>query len=123
VAFERIAERKIREAIDAGEFDRLPNAGSRLDLESYFAMPDHLRMAYSVLKNANCLPEEVYLLNTVARLEAEITAAADSEIERLSMALQDARLRLALALERLRAGSCGRSCAGRALMRLALRSG
>lgn len=92
---------KIREAIDAGEFDRLPNAGSRLDLESYFAMPAHLRMAYSVLKNANCLPEEVQLLNTVARLEAEIGNAPDREIERLSVALQEARLRLALALERL----------------------
>jgi hypothetical protein len=97
---------KIREAIDAGEFDRLPNAGSRLDLEPYFSMPAHLRMAYSVLKNANCLPEEVHLLNDIARLERELADAADAAAEaRLSTALQAARLRLALALERLRADS------------------
>jgi Domain of unknown function (DUF1992) len=105
VAFETLAEMKIRAAIEAGEFDRLPNAGSRLDLEPYFAMPADLRMAYSVLKNANCLPEEVHLMNDVARLEAEAAAAPDGSAEGLSSALQAARLRLALALERLRAHS------------------
>ena len=103
MAFEKIAELKIREAIEAGEFDNLPNAGAPLDLEPYFAMPAHLRMAYSVLKSANCLPEEIYLLNDVARLEAELAAAGDPEMAaRLSMALHHARLRLAVALERLR---------------------
>jgi Domain of unknown function (DUF1992) len=103
VGFERIAELKIREAMEAGEFDSLPNAGSRLDLESYFAMPAHLRMAYSVLKSANCLPEEVYLLNDVARLEAAVAGATDADTKaRLSIDLQAARLRLVLALERLR---------------------
>jgi hypothetical protein len=109
VAFEKLVEMKIREAIEAGEFDRLPNAGSRLELESYFAMPAHLRMAYSVLRNANCLPEEVHLLNDVARLEAEVADAVDAATgARLSTALQAARLRLALALERLRAESRSR---------------
>lgn len=61
----------------------------------------------SVLKNANCLAEEVQLLNTVARLEAEIGNAPDREIERLSVVLQEARLRLALPLERQRASSRG----------------
>jgi hypothetical protein len=106
VALEKIAEMKIREAIDAGEFDDLPNAGAPLDLEPYFAMPAHLRMAYAVLKSANCLPEEIQLLNDVARLEAEVAASADADIAaRLSMDLHHARLRLALALERLRAES------------------
>src|SRR5262245_13284826 len=59
MAFERIAELKIREAMQAGEFDDLPNAGARLDFEEYFRLPAHLRMAYSVLKSADCLPEEV----------------------------------------------------------------
>ncbi|PYR88920.1 MAG: hypothetical protein DMF84_26675 [Acidobacteria bacterium] len=49
VGFEKLAEMKIREAIDAGEFDHLPNAGARLDLEPYFAIPEHLRMGYFVL--------------------------------------------------------------------------
>src|SRR4029453_19232758 len=80
VAFDKIAEMKIREAIDAGEFDDLPNAGAQLDLEPYFAMPAHLRMAYSVIKSANCLPEEIQLLNDVAPLGAGVPSAADADI-------------------------------------------
>jgi hypothetical protein len=108
VAFERRAEQKIREAMDAGEFENLPNAGSTLDLEPYFAMPAHLRMAYSILKSANCLPAEIELLNEVARLESAATNAVGAE-EQASVAteLQQARLRLALALERLRTDASG----------------
>jgi DnaJ-like protein len=32
-----VAERKIREAIEAGEFDRLPNAGQPISLDQYFS--------------------------------------------------------------------------------------
>ena len=106
MGFDKLAEQKIREAIEAGEFEDLPNAGAPLDLEPYFAMPPHLRMAYSILKNANCLPEEIHLLNEISRLESAAAVAADEAVKaRLSRELQDARLRLALALERLRADS------------------
>jgi len=101
MAFERIAELRIREAMQAGEFDNLPNAGGRLDLEEYFRLPAHLRMAYSVLKSADCLPEEVMLLKEIERLE--IVLARDLEPSRradLASTLHDIRLRLAIALER-----------------------
>ena len=103
MAFERIAEQKIREAMEAGEFDNLPSAGTRVDLEAYFSLPAHLRMAYSVLKSANCLPAEVELLNEVTRIERELAAAAPAGRGRLATQLRDARLRLDLALERLKA--------------------
>ena len=104
MAFERIAEQRIKEAVDAGEFDRLPNAGQKLDLESYFALPPHLRMAYSVLKGANCVPQEIELLNDVAKAEAALATAVDLETrDRLDRELQAARLRLNVALDRLRA--------------------
>jgi DnaJ-like protein len=104
VAFERIAEQRIKEAIEAGEFDRLPNAGEKLDLDSYFALPPHLRMAYSVLKSANCVPQEIDLLNDLARLEAELAAATDrASQERLTRELETARLRLNVALDRMKA--------------------
>ncbi|PYR88921.1 MAG: hypothetical protein DMF84_26680 [Acidobacteria bacterium] len=55
------------------------------------------------------MPEEVHLLNNVARLEAEVADAADSAVAaRLSTDLQYARLRLALALEHLRAATLTR---------------
>jgi hypothetical protein len=112
MAFERIAEQRIREAMQAGEFDNLPNAGTRIDLEGYFSLPEHLRMAWSVVKSANCLPAEVLLLNAVARLEGELAQAAPEQHERLAAELRAARVRLALALERLQSESRARSSSG-----------
>jgi hypothetical protein len=59
---ERIAEEKIREAAQRGEFDHLPGAGKPLPDEDDLALvPPELRMAYRVLKNAGYVPEEVRL--------------------------------------------------------------
>ncbi len=103
MGFEKIAEQKIREAMKEGQFDRLPRAGSPIDLDEYFKLPEDLRMAYSILKSANCLPEEVELLNEIADLERRLAAAAGDEARRdLASALEQRRLRLALALERRR---------------------
>ncbi len=58
-AFERIAEEKIREAIAAGEFERLPGKGKPLSLDDYFRVRSEDRMAYLVLKNSGFLPEHL----------------------------------------------------------------
>jgi hypothetical protein len=58
-AFERIAEEKIREAIAAGEFERLPGKGKPLSLDDYFSVRPEERMAYLVLKNGGFLPEHL----------------------------------------------------------------
>ena len=112
MAFEWIAEQRIREALQSGEFDGLPHAGSRIDLEEYFSLPTHLRMAWSVLKSADCLPAEVLLLNDVARLEREVARAAPGQRDQLASELRAARLRLSLALERLQSESRARSSVG-----------
>jgi hypothetical protein len=53
LALEIIAERKIKEAIERGEFDDLPGAGRPLDLDDLDpSLPEELRLAYRVLKNA-----------------------------------------------------------------------
>jgi hypothetical protein len=103
MAFERIAEQRIREAQQAGAFDRLPGAGRPVDLDGYFKMPEHLRMAYSVLKAANCLPEEVVLLNEIAALERDLAAERVPERrDEIARRLEARRVRLAIALERAR---------------------
>lgn len=100
--FDRIAERKIREAMQAGEFDNLPH-GKRIDLEEYFKLPADLRLAYSLLKSAGCVPEEVEMLREVDRLQSELDAATDEPTRApLRAAIGRARLRLELALERRR---------------------
>ena len=58
-AISLIAEQRNREACERGEFDRLPGAGKPLELEDDSHIPEDLRMAYKLLKNAGYVPEEV----------------------------------------------------------------
>jgi DnaJ-like protein len=101
VIFDRIAELKIREGIADGKFDNLPNAGQPLDLEDYFQTPAEWRLAYSILKSAKCLPEEVELLNEIASLERSNAEAVDAQGARRRR-LRDLRLRLGVLLDRKR---------------------
>jgi hypothetical protein len=101
MGFERLAEDRIRAAMNDGAFDRLPGAGKPLDLEEYFKTPADVRLAYSILKNAGCVPEEVELLKEIARLEHDVTAAETVELrQNLSRTLAARRLRLAVLQER-----------------------
>jgi hypothetical protein len=98
--FSRVAESRIREAVERGEFDNLPNAGQPLNLEEYFSAPADLRMAHSILKNANCAPVEVELLAEVARLKLAMDEATDpAEREKLRQPLVEKEMRLAILLE------------------------
>ncbi len=54
-----IAEERIREANEKGAFDNLPGAGKPLELEDDSHIPEELRLAYKLLKNAGYVPEEV----------------------------------------------------------------
>src|SRR5215510_3919535 len=99
--FSRVAESRIREAIAQGEFDNLPGAGKPLNLEEYFSTPEDLRMAFSILKNANCAPAEVELLKEVARLQHAIAETSDPAAKQeLQQTLTNRRTELAMALER-----------------------
>ena len=53
------AERLIRQAQDEGAFDDLPGKGKPLALADDSAVPEELRMAYAVLKNAGYVPPEI----------------------------------------------------------------
>jgi hypothetical protein len=75
-AIERLAEERIREAMDRGEFDDLPGRGEPLELENDSHLPEDLRLAYKILKNADCLPPELQLrkeIHTTQQLLAGIT--------------------------------------------------
>ena len=66
---EFIAEQRIAEAIAKGELDGLPGTGRPLDLEDDALIPEELRLAYRILKNAGYVPPEVETLNQIAQLE------------------------------------------------------
>ncbi len=57
-----IAERKIQEAIRNGEFDNLPGKGKPLVLEDDRGIPEELRLAYKILKNARLKDDEKLLM-------------------------------------------------------------
>ena len=58
-AMAAIAESRIQEAMEKGEFDNLPGAGKPLVLEDEANIPEELRMAWKILKNSGCLPPEL----------------------------------------------------------------
>jgi len=64
-----LAERRIAEAVSRGELDDLPGAGRPLDLDDDTLVPEELRLAYRILKNAGFVPPEVETLNEIAQLE------------------------------------------------------
>jgi DnaJ-like protein len=85
--FDLIAERKIAEAIARGELDNLPGEGRPLELDDDALIPEELRAAYRILKNAGFVPPEVQALNDIATLERfvnqqEVDAAARAKAVR-----------------------------------------
>ena len=101
--FDKLVEQKIREAQQAGEFDRLEGAGRPVDLDAYFSTPEELRAGFAVLKNAGVLPEEAAVLKELNELAARLEGSRDEgERARLRRAAADLRLRYDLLVERQR---------------------
>ena len=99
--FSRIAENRINEAMKEGAFDDLPGRGQPLNLDEYFSTPEDVRMAYSVLKNANCSPPEVQLMSEVSRLERAVEHTPDPVARQsLQQELTNRRTELAMLQER-----------------------
>lgn len=98
---ERIAERRIREAIERGELDDLPLAGKPLTLESNPLVPEDLRLAYKLLKDAGFLPPEMELRKEIVTLR-ELLDSVEEDDERIRIArrINDKVLRLNLLMKR-----------------------
>ena len=101
--FDRLVEKKIREAMEAGEFDRLEGAGRPVNLDAYFNTPEELRAAYAVLKNAGVIPAEAQLLGEINELKERLAASRDAaERERLRQSVHDLTLKYNLLVEHYR---------------------
>ena len=101
-------EEIIRNAMARGEFDRLPlqdasraGAGQPIDLSAYFDTPEEMRLAYSVLKSANILPQEAELLKEMAALKDAAEGEKDlARRARLLKQVERKRLEFNLMMER-----------------------
>lgn len=76
---QKIAELKIKEALKKGEFDDLPGRGEPLPLEDDSHVPEDLRLAYKVLKNADCLPPEIELRKEIRQMEDMLESIPDEK--------------------------------------------
>jgi hypothetical protein len=101
MSLENSIEKRIKEAIEAGEFDNLEGAGKPLDLDGYFNMPEDLRMGYSVLKSAKIVPEEVDRMKEISEMKEQIKSCADADKKRsLIKTLNEKILAFNLIMER-----------------------
>ena len=82
MAFDRIVEAMIKEAMERGEFDNLPGQGKPIDLTEYFETPEEIRLAHSMLKNAGMTSREVDLLKEIAELKQLLGALLDEKKKR-----------------------------------------
>lgn len=93
----RIAEDRIRTAQEEGVFDNLPGKGKPLKLDDDSSVPEDLRLAFKILKNANCLPVELELRKEIFSLQQLLDAAIDSRTrQNLRRELSFVRLKLNL---------------------------
>lgn len=77
--FDQMAEQKIAEAIARGELANLPGEGKPLDLDEDRLVPDEVRMAYRILKNAGFIPPELEALREIVELERFIEILSEGE--------------------------------------------
>ncbi len=100
-AFTIIAERRIEEAMASGKFDRLEMTGIPIDLDDYFNLPAELRMAWTILRNNDCVPIEVSLAREIETLrERASRAASDDERRHVERIIQEKEASLRMMLER-----------------------
>jgi hypothetical protein len=77
--FDKIAEKRIRDAMERGDFKDLPGHGRPLQLEDDSRVPEDLRLAYKILKNADCLPPEIELKKEIRQMEDMLASLPDEK--------------------------------------------
>ncbi len=77
--FDQIVEERIRKARQQGQFDDLPGAGMPLHFEDDRHIPEDLRLAYKILKNADCVPPEIELKKQIRHVRQLLAGMPDGE--------------------------------------------
>jgi len=103
MSLDQVVEAIIKEAMERGEFENLPRQGKPLDLTAYFETPEEMRLAYTALKNAGMVPEEIDLLQEIATLKEQLGSAhPEEEKHRIQKLMSDKQLQYNLLMERRR---------------------
>ena len=92
---DQIAEQRIQDSISRGELRDLPGEGQPLHLEDDSAIPEELRAAYRILKNAGFLPPELQWRRELQEAEHLLQQLPESDRSRARARLELLQLRLA----------------------------
>ena len=76
--FNKIVEERIRRAQKKGEFKNLEGSGKPLDFLNDQMVAEELRLAYKILKNADCLPPEIELKKEIQQTEELLSAMGET---------------------------------------------
>lgn len=102
--FQILAERKIREAMEKGEFDNLPGKGKTLVFEDRH-VPSDVRILYKIMKNAGLLPDVVALKKEIETLSQQLkNSTNEEEKEKVRQAIADKQLHLGVLMDQRRTG-------------------
>ena len=77
--FEKLVEKRIQEAQQRGDFDALPGAGKPLPQDDDALVPEELRLAYRVLRNAGCSPPQLGVRRELVNLNMLLAGVTDAE--------------------------------------------
>jgi len=100
-AFEIVAERRIQEAIERGEFDNNPLSGKPIPPDGMDNVPSELRMAIKIMRNAGVLPEELELRKQIASINTLLLACScDEKKVALQIKLNEKQLRYNMIVEK-----------------------
>jgi hypothetical protein len=86
---DRISERRIQEAMDAGEFDNLSGTGKPLQYEDNPFVPEDMRVAFKVLQNSNFAPDWMVLAQEIEADMAQMRESADRHFAMLRRRLHE----------------------------------
>ncbi|MEZ5653789.1 MAG: DUF1992 domain-containing protein [Burkholderiaceae bacterium] len=98
-SFDDLIERRIAKAQAEGQFDDLPGQGRPLALDDDRLIPEELRVAYRVLRNAGMVPPEVTQRRQIAELRATALRALEEGDTAAERKARRRLLALTIALE------------------------
>ena len=76
--FDKIVEDRILAAQKNGDFENLHGAGRPLEFKNNAFVAEDLRLAYKILKNADCLPPELELKKQIRQTEDLLAGMQDT---------------------------------------------
>ena len=91
--FQILSEDRIKKAYQDGEFDSLPGLGKPMQLEDLSGIPEDLRMAYKIMKNAGYTEDERRIRQEMLNIEDLLKKCDENDRENLQRKLNEKLLR------------------------------